>query len=199
MDRFKTLNDTLGHDYGDLLLTEVAERIRSCVREADTVARLGGDEFVVLLEEIDTAAEEASQKAALIAEKIRTVLNAAYQLKKHEYHSSPSIGVCLYRGNEESVDELLKHADMAMYQAKDAGRNAVHFFDPAMQLAVETRAALEADLRRALSGKQLHLYYQIQVDNNHRPLARRRWCAGFIRSAAWFPRCNSSPSPRKVR
>jgi diguanylate cyclase (GGDEF)-like protein/PAS domain S-box-containing protein len=130
MDRFKTLNDTLGHDHGDLLLIEVAQRIQSCVREVDTVARFGGDEFVVLLEEVDTSAEQASQKVALIAEKIRAVLAAPYQLNDHEYHSSPSIGVCLYRGNTESVDTLLKHADLAMYQAKDSGKNAVRFHDP---------------------------------------------------------------------
>ena len=193
MDKFKTLNDTLGHDYGDLMLIEVADRIRSCVREMDTVARLGGDEFVVLLEEVDAVAEEASQKAALIAEKIRIALAEPYQLKGHEYHSSPSIGVCLYRGNEESVDDLLKHADMAMYQAKGSGRNAVHFFDPAMQLAVETHAALEADLRRAIPGKQFRLYYQIQVDNDHRPLGAEalvRWVhpkRGMISPAQFIP------------
>ncbi|MDH4215933.1 MAG: EAL domain-containing protein, partial [Gallionella sp.] len=193
MDKFKTLNDTMGHDYGDLLLIEVAGRIHSCVREVDTVARLGGDEFVVLLEEVDSNAEEASQKAALIAEKIRAALSEPYLLKKHEYLSSPSIGVCLYRGNEESVDDLLKHADMAMYQAKDSGRNAVRFFDPAMQLAVETRAALEADLRRALSGNQMRLHYQIQVDNDHRPLgveALVRWMhpkRGMVSPAQFIP------------
>ena len=178
MDKFKTLNDTLGHDYGDLMLIEVAQRIQYCVREVDTVARLGGDEFVVLLEEVDTNAEHASQKVALIAEKIRAALAVPYQIKEHEYHSSPSIGMCLYRGNEESVDTLLKHADLAMYQAKDSGRNAVRFFDPAMQLAVEMHAALEADLRRALPNRELQLYYQIQVDNEHRPLgaeALARW------------------------
>ncbi len=178
MDRFKTLNDTLGHDYGDLLLIEVAERLRYCVREADTVARLGGDEFVVLFEEVDKSAEQASQKVALIAEKIRIALSEHYQIKEHEYHSSPSIGVCLYRGNEEPVEVLLKHADMAMYQAKDSGRNAVRFFDPAMQHAVEAHAALERDLRHAVPDGQLRLYYQIQVDDGHRPLGAEalvRW------------------------
>jgi len=193
MDRFKTLNDTLGHDYGDLLLIEVAGRIRLCVREVDTVARLGGDEFVVLLEEIDANAQEASQKAAQIAEKIRTALAAPYQINGHEHHSSPSIGVCLYRGNEESVDALLKHADLAMYQAKDAGRNAVRFFDPAMQHAVEMHAALEADLRRAISNRELRLHYQIQVDNEHRPLgaeALLRWNhpkRGMVSPAQFIP------------
>jgi diguanylate cyclase (GGDEF)-like protein/PAS domain S-box-containing protein len=193
MDRFKTLNDTLGHDYGDLLLIEVAERIQSCVREVDTVARLGGDEFVVLLEEVDADAEQASQKTALIAEKIRASLAAPYQLKAYEHHSSPSIGVSLYRGNTESVDALLKFADMAMYEAKESGRNAVRFFDPAMQLAVETRASLEADLRHAVPYEQLRLYYQIQLDSDHRPLGAEalvRWIhpeRGMVSPAQFIP------------
>ncbi len=193
MDRFKTLNDTLGHDYGDLLLIEVAGRIQSCVREVDTVARLGGDEFVVLLEEVDTNAEQASQKVALIAEKIRAALAVPYQLKGQEHHSSPSIGVSLYRGNAESVDALLKYADMAMYEAKESGRNAVRFFDPAMQLAVETHAAIDADLRHAVPDKQLRLYYQIQLDNDHRPLGAEalvRWIhpkRGMVSPAQFIP------------
>ncbi len=193
MDRFKTLNDTMGHDYGDLMLIEVARRIQSCVREVDTVARLGGDEFVVLFEEISANAEDASQKVALIAEKIRAALAVPYLLKDHEYHSSPSIGVCLYRGSNESVDVLLKHADLAMYQAKDAGRNAVRFFDPAMQHAVEAHAALEADLRRALPNGELQLYYQIQVDSEHRPLGAEalvRWNhpqRGMVSPAKFIP------------
>jgi len=193
MDKFKTLNDTLGHDYGDLMLVEVAKRIQSCVREVDTVARLGGDEFVVLLEEVDADAEEASQKIALIAEKIRIALATPYQLKDREHHSSPSIGICLYRGNEAPVDVLLKHADMAMYQAKEAGRNAVRFFDPAMQHAVETHAAIEADLRRAVPGHQMRLYYQIQVDGDHHPLGAEalvRWihpARGMVSPAQFIP------------
>lgn len=178
LDQFKTINDTLGYDYGDMLLVEVAERIRLCARDADTVARLGGDEFVILLEELDEHAEEASRKAALIAEKIRVGLTQSYQLLGSQQYSSTSIGVCLYRGNEESVDALLKHADMAMYQAKDAGRNAVRFFDPAMQLAVETRAALAADMRNAVPEHQLHLLYQVQVDSERRAIGAEalvRW------------------------
>ncbi|TAN84139.1 MAG: EAL domain-containing protein [Gallionella sp.] len=178
MDKFKTLNDTLGHDYGDLLLIEVARRIQSCVREMDTVARFGGDEFVVLIEEADAAAGEASQKIALVAEKIRASLAAPYRLNEYECHSSPSIGVCLYRGNEESADTLLKHADMAMYRVKDTGRNAVRFFDPAMQRAVEAHATLDMDLRHAVPGHQLRLYYQLQLDSEHRPLGAEalvRW------------------------
>ena len=193
MDKFKMLNDTLGHNYGDLLLIEVAERIHSCVRGVDTVARLGGDEFVIIIEEISVNAEEASQKVALIAEKIRAALALPYRLKEHEYHGSPSIGVCLYRGNEESVDTLLKHADLAMYQAKDSGRNTLRFFDPAMQHAVAMHAALEADLRRAIPNQELRLYYQIQVDSECCPLGAEalvRWIhpkRGMVSPAQFIP------------
>ncbi len=166
MDNFKTLNDTLGHDQGDLMLVEVAERIKSCVRDADTVARLGGDEFVVVLEDVDVQSNVSLEKVALIAEKIREILSRPYLLSGREYHSSPSIGVCLYLGHEEPIDALLKHADMAMYEAKAAGRNTVRFFDPAMQKTVEAHAVLERDLRSAISGGQLRLHYQAQMDSD---------------------------------
>lgn len=130
LDRFKTLNDTLGHDYGDLLLVEVARRIQSCVREMDTVARMGGDEFVVLLEGVGNEREDAARKVGMVAEKIREELSRPYQLKEHEHVSSPSIGISLYHGADETADALLKHADAAMYQAKNSGRNAVRFYDP---------------------------------------------------------------------
>ena len=193
MDRFKTLNDTLGHGHGDLFLIEVARRMLYSVRDMDTVARIGGDEFVVLIEEIGANGEEVSQKVALVAEKIRAALSEPYHLKDHEHHSSPSIGVCLYNGNDESVDYLLKHADMAMYQAKESGRNAVRFFDPAMQHAVETRAALESDMRHAIAEKQFCLHYQIQIDSEYRPLGAEaliRWIhpeRGMISPAQFIP------------
>lgn len=187
MDKFKTLNDTMGHDYGDLMLVEVGRRIQQCVREVDTVARLGGDEFVALIEEVSTNMQDASQRVALVAEKIRSALAQPYLLKGHEYHSSPSIGVSMFRGSAEPVDVLMKQADMAMYQAKNAGRNAVRFFDPLMQQAVEAHAELEADLRGALPNGQLQLYYQIQVDAGHRPIGAE----ALIR---WFhPRCGMVP------
>ncbi len=133
LDRFKLLNDTLGHEYGDLLLVEVAARIRCCVREMDTVARLGGDEFVVLLENISGERADALHKAELVAEKIRETLSRPYHLKEREHCSSPSIGITLYHGGKETMDVLLKHADAAMYQAKSAGRNTVCVYDPALE------------------------------------------------------------------
>lgn len=193
MDKFKTLNDTLGHEYGDLMLIEVSSRIQSCLRTIDTVARLGGDEFVILLEAVDESAEKASQKVALIAEKVRVTLSMPYALKDNLYHGSPSIGVCLYRGHEELEEVLLKHADIAMYQAKDSGRNAVRFFDPAMQLAVEIRANLETDLRRAVPEQQLQLYFQIQMDGDLRPYGAEalvRWfhpTRGMVSPAQFIP------------
>lgn len=129
----------------------------------------------------------------MIAEKIRASLAQPYLLNDKEYHSSPSIGVCLYQGDQESVDELLKHADMAMYQAKESGRNTVRFFDPAMQFAVESRAALEAELRHALPNDQFQLHYQVQLDNELRPLGAEaliRWIhpqRGMISPARFIP------------
>jgi len=198
VDNFKNLNDTLGHEFGDLLLVEVAQRIQSCVREVDTVARLGGDDFVVLLTDVDTQAEQASQKVSLIAEKIRASLTTPYLLKGNEYLSSTSVGVTMYRGEEVSAENLLKHTDMAMYRAKEAGRNTVQFFDPAMQMAVEAHAALEADLRRAVPERQLQLYYQIQVDNDRRPIGAEalvRWIhpqRGMVSPAQFIPLAEES-------
>ena len=193
MDRFKLINDSFGHGYGDLLLIEVAERISSSVRSVDTVARLGGDEFVVLLEEMAEGEEDASQKASHIAEKIRSALALPYELNECIHHSSPSIGVCLFKGTRHSVDALLKHADVAMYQAKDAGRNTVRFYDPQMQQAVLARAAQEFDLRSAVAKRQLQLHYQIQVDNTLRALGAEaliRWNypqRGMVSPAQFIP------------
>jgi diguanylate cyclase (GGDEF)-like protein/PAS domain S-box-containing protein len=178
LDRFKIINDTLGHDYGDLLLIEVATRLKSCVREMDTVARLGDDEFVVMIENVSEDEDDTSRKVELVAEKIRALLTSPYNFNGNRYLSSTSIGVSLYGGNEKSVDVLLQHADIAMYQAKSAGRNSIRFFDPVMQNKVAAHAALENDLRHALAQQQLHLYYQLQVDHKHRPVgaeALLRW------------------------
>ena len=178
LDNFKNVNDTLGHSVGDFLLAEVAVRIKGSVREEDTVARLGGDEFVILIEGIDTNAEVTSKRAAHIAEKIHDLLSDPYQISQYKNQTTASIGVALFRGTEKSVDDILKYADMAMYKAKDSGRNAIRFFDPAMQQAIEIHSALEADLRSALPNMQLSVHYQIQVDNHRNPVgveALLRW------------------------
>lgn len=169
LDHFKTLNDTLGHDLGDQLLQQVGERLTSCVREGDTVARLGGDEFVVMLEDLSANSIEAATQVEYVGLKILDALNQTYLLGTHEYHSTPSIGVALFSDHGNTQEELLKHADIAMYQAKKAGRNTLRFFDPEMQEAINGRAALEAELRKALDRRQFELYYQVQVNGDGYP------------------------------
>lgn len=165
LDNFKTLNDTKGHDMGDQLLVEVAQRLKIKTRESDTVVRLGGDEFVVLFEGLNADLQRASLEAEHLAEGIRDSLNAPYCFDDYTHHSSPSIGIALFIGHEVSMDDLLKNADNAMYQAKNAGRNTIRLFDPQMQLALEERLALEENLRHAVKKKQLELYYQPQVSD----------------------------------
>ena len=178
LDNFKNLNDTLGHDMGDMLLRQVAQRLSACMRANDTVARLGGDEFVVMLENLNGAVEEAATLSKTIGEKILTALNQTYQLANHQYHSTPSIGIALFIGHRDTVDDLLKYADIAMYEAKAAGRNTLRFFDPKMQVTINARAELEADLYQALANHQFKLYFQVQVNHNHQIIgveALLRW------------------------
>ncbi len=163
LDNFKILNDTRGHNVGDLLLIEVARRIQDCVRGADTVARLGGDEFVVMLEELSEDVSQAAATAQDVAEKVLALMSQPFTLHGFEHHSSCSIGICLFLGDTISMDDLFKHADSAMYQAKTSGRNAICFFDPAMQAELVIRTAMADDLRMALPNHQFKLYYQIQV------------------------------------
>ena len=163
LDHFKTLNDTLGHDMGDVLLQQVAERLTRCVREGDTVARLGGDEFLVLLEDLGAQATDAAEQAQTVGEKILAALNQPYQLASHHVHSTTSVGAVLFRGQGQTVEDVVKHADLAMYAAKTAGRNSIRFFDPRMQAAVTARATLENDLRTAVEQGQFTLHYQTQV------------------------------------
>jgi diguanylate cyclase (GGDEF)-like protein/PAS domain S-box-containing protein len=154
LDHFKTLNDSLGHGVGDLMLQQVAERLISCVREGDTVSRLGGDEYVVMLEHLSTQAIEAAAQAEGVAEKILAALNKPFKLAGHEYQNTASIGIALFNDQSQSQEDLLKHADIAMYQSKKAGRNALCFFDPKMQDAIRTRASLKNNLRKALKKKK---------------------------------------------
>jgi len=165
LDNFKTLNDTLGHDIGDLLLQQVALRLLDAVRARDTVARLGGDEFVVLLEDLGAQPQEAAAQVQVLGARILGALTQPYTLAGHRCHSTPSLGATLISEDSPSVDELLKRADLAMYQAKAAGRNTLRFFDPDMQAALEARTALEAELREGLREGQFRLHYQAQVDS----------------------------------
>ncbi|MDY0107607.1 MAG: diguanylate cyclase, partial [Giesbergeria sp.] len=163
LDNFKQLNDTLGHDKGDLLLQQVAHRLNGCVRTVDTVARLGGDEFVVMLEALSPDPEALAIDARSVAEKVLAALSVPYDLGGCHYRSTPSIGVAPFRGNQTRVLDLLKQADLAMYQAKTAGRSTLRFYDPHMQAVVSARAALESDLRDALSEQHFLLHFQPQV------------------------------------
>jgi len=178
LDHFKTLNDTLGHDVGDLLLQQVAERLTACVREGDTVARLGGDEFVVILEALSEHDVEAATQAETIGEKIIGKFIQPYQFKGYEYHITSSIGITLFGKNNLKSDELLKQADIAMYQAKKLGRNALSFFDPKMQEGIQARVDMEHELRKALDKNEFQLFYQMQVDVADRPVGAEaliRW------------------------
>jgi diguanylate cyclase (GGDEF)-like protein/PAS domain S-box-containing protein len=168
LDNFKTLNDTLGHDMGDLLLQQVAQRLGSCVRSIDTVARLGGDEFVVMIEQLSSEPAELARAARAVGEKILQLLSAPYLLAGYQYRSTPSIGIAPFDHGRTSVGELLKQADLAMYQAKTAGRSTLRFFDPDMQAAVTQRATLEGDLRAAFAKDEFLLQYQPQSDRSGR-------------------------------
>jgi diguanylate cyclase (GGDEF)-like protein/PAS domain S-box-containing protein len=163
LDNFKNLNDSQGHDQGDMLLQHVAARLLECVHEGDTVARLGGDEFVLMLEDLSENPTDAAAEAEAVGEAIVEALNQDIELGTGRFHCTPSIGVTLYCGHETGVDELLQQADLAMYQAKAAGRNTLRFFQPDMQAAVTVRSTLEADLRRGLREHQFLLFYQPQV------------------------------------
>ena len=178
LDHFKVLNDTLGHAKGDLLLQNVAARLSSCVRRGDTVARLGGDEFVVMLEDLAGDEGAALTKTRVVGQKILEALSEPYDLSGHQYHGTCSVGVTQFRAGQGSIGDLLKQADLAMYQAKATGRNALCFFDPAMQAAATANAALSTELRHALHEHQFVLHYQPQVGRDDRMIgveALLRW------------------------
>ncbi|MFA6016058.1 MAG: EAL domain-containing protein [Gallionellaceae bacterium] len=164
LDNFKTLNDTRGHGIGDLLLVEVSKRLLASVREGDSVARFGGDEFVLLLEGLSEDKSQAAVQARSVGEKVLAALNQPYLLEGNEFHSSSSMGITLFVNYKDKLDELLKQADTAMYEAKKSGRNTLRFFDPFMQQELESRALLENGLREALNNREFQLYYQMQVD-----------------------------------
>lgn len=163
LDRFKTINDSLGHAVGDRLLQAVADCLRETVRATDTVARLGGDEFVVLLTELSGDAERAAVIAQAVAEKLLAAMACPFRIGRHELHTMPSIGIALFPMSVRHADEVLKQADTAMYQAKGAGGGVFHFYLPGMQLAAKRRLEIETDLHHALARRELALHFQPQV------------------------------------
>lgn len=193
LDNFKNLNDTRGHETGDLLLKQVAERLNDCTREGDTVARFGGDEFVVMLKDLSDHPIEAATQAGNIANKILASLNNTYKLGTYPYHSTASIGITIFNDHEYSVEDLLKQADLAMYQSKNAGRNTMRFFDQKMQENINNRTDIERELRLALQQQQLQLYYQIQVDSDGHAIGAEaliRWIhpeRGFVSPLDFIP------------
>lgn len=195
LDHFNLFNDTRGHEIGDRLLVEVASRLRTCIREVDTVARLSGDEFVVLLEALAPERTTAAAQVEAICAKIRAALAEPIVLgiTDDHYHCTASIGVDLFCGGDATVEDLLKHADTAMHQAKAAGRDCLRFFDSAMQSVLETRAKLGADLRRARESGQLVPYYQPQLDQDGKTLGAEvllRWIhpeRGLVSPADFIP------------
>lgn len=197
LDHFKMLNDTLGHDKGDLLLQEVAQRIAGCVRECDTVARLGGDEYVVMLEDLEENPDEAAKQSEAVGEKILAQLRKPYSLNGHPYHITTSIGVALFQDPQDSVNDLMKWADLAMYQAKAAGRNNLRFFDPSMHAELTAHATMASDLREGFQKSQFQLYYQPQVDASGHTLGAEvllRWNhprKGLIHPAEFIPLAES--------
>jgi diguanylate cyclase (GGDEF)-like protein/PAS domain S-box-containing protein len=193
LDNFKTLNDTRGHDVGDLLLVEVANRLRDCLRNQDTVARLGGDEFVVVLVHLSRDEADAATQVERVGEKVTLSLTKPYDLAGYRHDSTPSIGACLFHWAQDSVDTLLRHADTAMYQAKQRGRNRLCFFDPAIQEALMERARLESELRGALGRNEFVCLYQPQVDGKgtiHGAEVLLRWrhpTMGMVSPQAFIP------------
>ncbi|HKB59904.1 MAG TPA: PAS domain S-box protein [Gallionellaceae bacterium] len=198
LDNFKNLNDSLGHDYGDMLLQQIAQRLKACVRHGDTVARLGGDEFVVLLEDVSPSLVSGVALVEGVARKVLETLGSPYNLNGVRYISTTSIGVTLIAGNHYDADTLLKQADIAMYQAKKSGRNTVRFFDRHMQDAVSRRTALENDLRGALERGEISLHYQVQVSAQRKPVGAEalvRWnhpARGMIPPAEFIPLAEES-------
>ena len=168
LDRFKNINDSLGHSFGDALLQDLSIRLQESVRSEDTVARLGGDEFLVLLAETGAKHKEVAKSARLVAEKILANLSEPYFVKDHELQIAPSIGIALFPEGNNTVEDIIKYADTAMYRAKTAGRDAIQFFQPDMQIEAQERLTLEKGLRHALKQDEMLLHYQplVNIFNN---------------------------------
>lgn len=193
IDRFKTINDSLGHSVGDSLLREVAMRLKSNVREEDTAARLGGDEFVIILSELGDNDTLVARKTQRLAEKIENLLSEPYQIEGHTLHVTPSIGIAMFPVDDADAEEVLKQSDIAMYRAKQLGRNTIQFYLPAMQQAAKTRLDIENELRDAVERDEMELYFQPQLDADGRMVGAEtllRWNhpqRGMISPADFIP------------
>ena len=193
LDHFKQLNDTMGHAIGDELLRQVAARLKACVRESDQVARLGGDEFVVLLSALSDDAQEAAAQAEVAANKLLLELGRPYTLSGHLHSNTPSLGIVVFLAHELTPDELLQNAEIAMYQAKAAGRTTLRFFDAAMQTAASARTARVTDLQRALEQREFLLHYQTQFNRKGESIGAEalvRWnhaLRGMVSPAEFIP------------
>ena len=171
LDRFKSLNDTRGHAAGDQLLCRVAARVSDCLRPDDMVARLGGDEFVALIQDLGCELESAQQKALVVASKIRAAVDSPLPIDQAVVHQTVSIGVALHDAPDVSGEILLQRADVALYNAKENGRNRIAFFRPDMQQRMDRRVLLETRLREACEAQAFELAYQLQVDRSGQPVA----------------------------
>lgn len=186
LDNFKNVNDSQGHPAGDALLRQVTERLLANLRETDTASRFGGDEFAILLQDLGAQEREAVNRAHLVADKVLLALRKPFLLEGKEFICTASIGAVLLGAQTASAENAIRHGDLAMYRAKDQGRNCVQFYDPEMQAAVNARAGMEADLRRAIAQREIGIYLQPQMDVQGRVLgaeALARWMhpqRGFI-------------------
>ena len=193
LDHFKTINDALGHSFGDMLLGQAAQRLISQLRTEDTVSRVGGDEFVILLPELDKRSDIAANQAYTVATKIRDAFSMPFDLQGHEYHITPSIGITLFPEQEQTSEVLLKQADSAMYKSKNDGRNTISFYDPSMQTEADSRLVMEKSLRQAVNMIEFELYYQKQVDEKGRLIGAEsllRWNhpeKGIITPSTFIP------------
>lgn len=193
LDHFKTINDALGHSFGDALLQQVAKRLSEQLRAEDTVARLGGDEFIILLPELDGHSDLSAKQAHTVAKKVREALLIPFDMDGHKYHITPSIGITLFPEPGQTADVVLKQADSAMYKSKNDGRNTISFYAPSMQIAADARLALEKNLRQAISLKEFELYYQVQVNEKGQLIGAEtllRWNHpknGVIRPGTFIP------------
>jgi diguanylate cyclase (GGDEF)-like protein/PAS domain S-box-containing protein len=188
LDNFKTVNDTVGHNIGDLVLVETARRIEASVRKNDVVARLGGDEFVILVNTGEKEKEKVVHQISSIANKILNQLKELYIIEKHEFKITASIGIKLFNNNELTMDELMKYADSAMYNAKEEGRNNFKFFNPQLQHMMEDKILLLDKLRKAIEAREMSLYYQKQVDSNGKSI-------GVEALVRWIDKENGVTSP----